>query len=187
MENTIIFLRHAKVKKELGSPSEKWVLSEEGIKIIENIVATGIFDDVEVIISSAQKMCIQTSYFLADRLGKEIITNSDLDEIGKGTIFIEHPEDYKQQVKEVFENPNESINEWEPANSALKRFQRGMEKIYRDYSHRKILIVSHGIVMNLYFNYLLKESQDKLLTRYLALKSCAWGRVVGTKVERDFI
>jgi len=187
MENTIVFLRHAKVKKELESPSEKWVLSDEGVKIIEEIVTTGIFDDVEVIISSAQKMCIQTSYFLADRLGKEIITNSDLDEIDKGTIFIEHPEDYKQQIKEVFENPNESIREWEPASVALKRYQRGMDIINRDYSHQKILIVSHGIVMNLYFNYLLKESQDKLLQRYLSLKSCAWGVVIGNTVEKDFV
>ena len=93
MHNTYIFLRHTKVRKDTEAPSEKWVMSEEGLKFIEEVAATGIFDNVETIITSTQKKCIQTAYFLAERLDKEIITNPGLNEIDKGTNLIEDPEE----------------------------------------------------------------------------------------------
>ena len=74
MKNTYVFLRHAQITKDSTEHSDKWVLSDAGIKYVEEVAATGIFDDVNVIISSSQKKVIQTAYFLADRLNKDIIT-----------------------------------------------------------------------------------------------------------------
>jgi len=187
MPNTYIFLRHAKVRKDTDAPSDTWVLSEEGIKFIEEVAATGIFDNIEKIITSSQKKCIQTAYFLADRLDKEIVTNPGLNEIDKGTDLIEDPEEYEEQVKKVFENYSESVSGWEPANHAFRRFQLAMDRIEQEYKHNIILIVSHGIVLTLYFNYLLKENQGNLFPRWKALKGCAWGRVKDNEVLRDIV
>ena len=187
MPNTYIFLRHTKVRKDTDAHSETWVLSEEGIKFIEEVAATGIFDNVERIITSSQKKCIQTAYFLAERLGKDIITNPGLNEIDKGANLIEEPEEYEEQVKKVFENYSESVGGWEPANQAFRRFQVTMDRIEQEYRHNIILIVTHGIVLTLYFNHLLKENQGSLFPRWKALKSCAWGRVKDNEVLRDIV
>ncbi len=187
MHNTYIFLRHAKVRKDTDAHSENWVLSEDGIKFIEEVAITGIFDNVEKIITSSQKKCIQTAFFLAERLDKEILTNPGLNEIDKGTTLIEDPEEYIEQVKNVFDNYSESVSDWEPANQALRRFQLAMERIEQEYKHNTILIVSHGIVLTLYFNYLLKENQGKLFPRWKDLKSCAWGKVKDNEVLRDIV
>jgi broad specificity phosphatase PhoE len=185
MQNTMIFLRHAKVRKDTNEHSEKWVLSEEGLKYIEEVFATGIFDDIDIIISSTQKICIQTAYFLADRLGKEIITNPDLNEIEKGTKLIETSEEYFELAESVLANYERSIANWEPANKAYKRYQLAIERIDKEYNHKKILIVSHGIVMSLYFTHMLKEPLSNIFPRYKALKQCAWGRIRNNVVERD--
>ena len=187
MQNTYVFLRHAKVRKDSNEPSDKWVLSDEGIKYVEEVAATGIFDDVNVIISSSQKKVIQTAYFLADRLNKEIITNPNLDEIDKSATLIEDPEEYERQVIEVFEKPDENINGWESANQALKRFQLGMDRIDKEHSHKKILIVTHGIVLTLYFANILKETTEEIISRWKKLKSCAWGIVKEKKIIHDIV
>lgn len=187
MQNTYVFLRHAKVKKDTSEHSEKWVLSDEGIKFIEEVVATGIFDDVENIISSSQKKVIQTAYFLADRLNKDILTNPSLNEIDKGSELIEDPEEYEKQVIKVLEKPDESISGWEKANQALKRFQLGMDRIEKEHSHKKILIVTHGIVLTLYFASIRKESMKEIISRWKNLKSCAWGIVKDKKIIHDIV
>ena len=187
MQNTYVFLRHAKVRKDTSEPSDKWVLSEEGIKYVEEVAATGIFDDVNVIISSSQKKVIQTAYFLADRLDKEIVTNPNLNEIDKGSVLIEIPEEYEKQVTRVFEKPDESISGWESANQALKRFQLGMDRIEQEHSHKKILIVTHGIVLTLYFASILKETTEEIISRWKRLKSCAWGIIKEKKIIHDIV
>jgi len=187
MQNTYVFLRHAKITKNTAEPSDKWVLSDEGIKYVEEVAATGIFDDVNVIITSSQKKVIQTAYFLAERLGKDIITNPSLNEIDKGSVLIEDPIEYENQVVKVLEKPDESISEWETANQALKRFQLGMNRIEQEHSHKKILIVTHGIVLTLYFASILKESTEDTISRWKKLKSCAWGIVKDKKVVHDIV
>ena len=181
----MIFLRHARIKKDSDSHSEKWVLSDEGIKYIEEMFAAGTFDDVDVIISSSQKMCIQTAFFLSERLGKEIITNPGLNEIEKGVKLIETSDEYMELAKEVLTNYEKSIANWEPANKAFKRYQMTIERIDKEYNHKKILIVSHGIVMNLYFTHMLKLPLSNLFPRYKSLKQCAWGIIKDNVVERD--
>ncbi|NPD88415.1 MAG: hypothetical protein HGN29_06810 [Asgard group archaeon] len=185
MQNTIIFLRHAKIKKDTDAHSEKWILSDEGLKYIEEVFTAGIFDDVNVIISSSQKMCIQTAYFLANRLDKEIITNPDLNEIEKGAELIETSAEYMEIAESVLTNYEKDIANWEPANKAYKRYQMAIDRINSEYNHKKILIVSHGIVMTLYFTQQLKEPLSNLFPRYKSLKQCAWGIVKDNEVIRD--
>ena len=67
MNNTFIFFRHAPTKIDPSKPANKWILSEEGFKEIKESLQSSEFDDVDVIISSAEKKAIQTAYFLAER------------------------------------------------------------------------------------------------------------------------
>ena len=187
MHNTYVFLRHAQVTKDITEHSDKWILSDKGIKFIEEVAATGIFDDVDTIISSLQKKVIQTAYFLADRLDKDIITNPSINEINKGSAIVEDPEEYEKQVEKVLEKPDESISGWETANQASKRFQLGIDRIEKEHSHKKILIVTHGIVLTLYFASILRETTEETISRWKKLKSCAWGIVKDKKIIHDIV
>ena len=55
MNNTLIFLRHAKTIQDKSKPSSQWRLAETGKKTAKELAASGIFDDVDIVISSNEK------------------------------------------------------------------------------------------------------------------------------------
>ena len=151
MKNSYIFFRHALTRIDKEQPAEKWVISDEGIQEACEVISSGKFDDVDVIISSSEKKAIQTAYYLAERIEKEIILNPNFKELDRGHDFIESKEDYETMVWRIFNNRTECSFGWETAEKALARFKRGIARIENTYSDKKIFIVSHGIVLTLYY------------------------------------
>lgn len=81
-------------------------------------------------------------------------------------------------------NWDQSYNKWERANSALKRFSKEIEEIDSRYSNKKILIVAHGGVINLYFAKIL-EKLDNVFNRALSNSFCDYGIIQDGKVLKD--
>ncbi|OLS33262.1 MAG: hypothetical protein HeimAB125_00590 [Candidatus Heimdallarchaeota archaeon AB_125] len=187
MRNSYIFLRHALTTIDSSQPAEKWVISEEGIEEICNAVSSGKFDDVDVIISSSEKKAIQTAYYLAERTEKEINLNPNFKELNRGQEFVDTQEDYETRVWRIFDNPTTCSFGWETAESALARFKRGIFRLENTYSNQKIIVVSHGIILTLFFGDLLGLEKEELFTRWKKMKFCAWGKVTESKVVRDII
>ena len=187
MNNTYVFLRHALTTIDKELPAEKWVISDKGIEEICNVVSLGKFDDVDVIISSSEKKAIQTAFYLSERIEKEINLNPNLKELDRGEEVIETQEDYETKVWRIFDNPSECSFGWETAEGALGRFKRGISRIENTYSNKKIFIVSHGIVLTLFFGELLGLEKEELFPRWKKLKFCAWGTVIDGKVDRDIV
>ena len=187
MNNTYVFLRHALTTIDKELPAEKWIISETGIEEICKVVSSGKFDDVDVIISSSEKKAIQTAFYLSERIEKEINLNPNLRELNRGEEVIETQEDYETKVWRIFDNPSECSFGWETAEETLGRFKRGISRIENTYSNKKIFIVSHGIVLTLFFGDLLGLEKEELFSRWKKLKFCAWGTILDGKVDRDIV
>jgi broad specificity phosphatase PhoE len=151
MKNHYVFFRHAPTKIDKDVPAEKWVISDEGIEEVCEIISSGKFDDIDVIISSSEKKAIQTAFYLAERIEKEIILIPNFKELERRGQFVESNEDYDTKVWRVFKNPLECSFGWETAQQALVRFKRGLRRIENSYADKKIFLVSHGIILALYF------------------------------------
>lgn len=187
MNNTYVFLRHALTTIDKELPAEKLVISDKGIEDICSVVSSGKFDDVDVIISSSEKKAIQTAFYLSERIEKEINLNPNLKELDRGEEVIKTQEDYETKVWRIFDNPSECSFGWETAEGALGRFKRGMSRLENTYSNKKIFIVSHGIVLTLFFGDFLGLKNEELFPRWKKLKFCAWGTIIDGKVDRDIV
>jgi len=75
---------------------------------------------------------------------------------------------------------------WETALHALCRFTGVLEEIASEEEDRRILIVSHGCVLSLYFADLL-NSLDNVYERWRKIRFCSWGKVESGKVLKDII
>jgi 2,3-bisphosphoglycerate-dependent phosphoglycerate mutase len=150
MKNSYIFFRHALTRIDKETPAEQWVISDEGIENVCEVISTGKFDDVDVIISSSEKKAIQTAYYLAERIEKEIILNPNFRELERKGEFVETKEDYDTRVWRIFNNPSECSFGWETAERALTRFKQGISRLENTYSGKNIFIVSHGIILSLF-------------------------------------
>ena len=187
MDNTFIFFRHALTKIDHTKPAYQWVLSDEGMQEAKKILTSGEFDDIDVIYTSTEKKAIQTAYYLSKKLEKEIIADSRLNELNRGHDFIDTKKEYEETVAKAFLHMNSRVQKWESAHNALTRFQKTIEEIGKKYSNKKILVVSHGIVLTLYFVKLLELSPNELFTRWKSLLFCDWGIVKEGKVIKDII
>lgn len=185
MNNKIIFLRHALTKFDPNKPANKWILRDEGIEQISQLCDYKIFFDVDIIISSTEKKAIQTAHYITKNVEKKIITNSALNELNRGEKAIETAEEYRQCVKAIFNDLH--IGGWETAENALKRFRDEIAKIDQEHTEKTILIVSHGIILSLYFGFLLTIDSSNLFERWEQFKFCTWGIVENNKVTKDII
>ncbi len=186
MNNTIVFLRHAETKKDPNIQVSKWVLTREGEKESEDLARKGFFDDVDVIICSAEHKAYQTASPIAKKLRKTIIKEKELNELDRDKGKVLPKEEYDKVKTKILEDLDYASHGWETSRHALNRFRQAVEKIDNKYSYKKILIVSHGTVMSLYFAYL-KGDLKNLLQRWKSLRFCAWGIVKEGKVIKDII
>ena len=185
MNNRFIFLRHASTKFDPNKPSHKWILRDEGIEQASQLCDNEIFFDVDIIISSTEKKAIQTAHYIAKNVEKKIVTNSALNELNRGERVIESAEEYRQCVKAIFNDIH--IGGWETAENALKRFRDEIARIDQEHTEKIILIVSHGIILTLYFGYLLALENCNLFERWEQFKFCTWGIVEYNSVTKDII
>jgi len=150
MKNTYVLFRHALTTIDKTQPADKWVISEKGIKQVCKTIASGKFDDIDIIVCSTEKKAIQTAFYLSERIGKDIKLNPNFRELDRGDKFVKNKENYETLVWRTFNNPTESSFGWEKAKEALTRFQRGIKRLENSYSNKKIFLVSHGIILTLF-------------------------------------
>ena len=184
MNNTLIFLRRAETKKKKNIPVSKWVLTEEGKQKSEDLVKTGIFDDVDIIISSKEVKAYQTAKPFAKKLNKRIIQIKELSELNRDKGKTMTKEYYDKMKVKIFEDLDYTDFGWETSNHALNRFKKAVKKIDKKYENKKILIVAHGTVMTLYFAFLQNKLND-LFSRWKGLDFCGYGIVKNNKVVKD--
>lgn len=184
-DNTLILLRHAETNVNKNTIISKWTLTDKGQKDASNLFNSDLFRDVNIIITSREEKAYQTAYPLSERLHKKIIRDENLNEISrdKGS-YLKTKDEYLKTMKQCLENKNQLYNNWETANHALERFSKALHKIDFKYSNKKILIVAHGGVINLFFAYIL-EQLDRIFERFLSNTFCDYGIIQNSKVIKD--
>lgn len=184
MNNTFYFLRHAETKVDKNTPVSKWVLSEYGEKQAEQRASEGIFDDVDVVFSSAEGKAYQTAKPIADKIGMSITQLKEIDELDRDKGEFLSSEDYEHKIKYCLEYSKESVNNRETAEHALIRFENKIDELDRDYENKKILVVGHGFTINMYFAKLL-GLLDQTYKRLGQNDFADWGVVKNQKVIKD--
>lgn len=186
MNNTLIFLRHGKTIQDKSKPISQWRLAETGKKTAKELAASGIFDDVDIVISSNEKKAYQTAKPFADRIGKRIIKISELSELNRDKGGLLTQENYRRMMVKIFKELDFEAYKWETSRHALRRFKHAIENIDKQYHNKKILIVIHGIVMSLYFADI-QNIRENIFMRWESLAFCAWGIVKNGKIVKDVI
>lgn len=183
--NKLIFFRHAETKIDENSVISKWFLTEKGKKKAINTLNSKFFDDVDLIITSDEEKAYQTAYPLSKRLHQEIIRDKNLNEIIRDNGgFLKNKDEYTKILKLCVRNRNQSFNNWETANHALTRFLKRIQEINSQYSNKKIMIVAHGVVINLYFAEILGKLKD-VFERWLTNTFCDYGIIQNNNVIKD--
>ena len=184
MSTTIYFLRHGKTKVDKDIPVSKWVLSDYGHKQAKAISEKPEFQEFDVIIASGEEKARQTAQPIADKLGKEVLREPELSELDRDAGgFMSHDE-YEHAVHETLVHRDVSVSNWETASHALERFSKKVEELTETYKGKKILVVGHGMTMNLYFAKLLNKL-DEVHERLGQNDFCDWGVVEDGKVVKN--
>ena len=182
--NLYYLLRHGEVNVDPSKPANEWSLSDRGKNSIFEVVERGVFDKIDVIYSSEENKAYFTAKIIADALEKKVWKLYNFNELDRSkTGFLKN---YDDALKEAFSKLQESRNNWEPCSDALKRFREGIEILDQRHENKRILVVSHGIVLTLYFAYL-KGEMNHLFSRWRRLYFLSYGIVEDSTVIKDII
>jgi broad specificity phosphatase PhoE len=185
LNQKLFFLRHCESELDFNIPASQWSLSGKGELHAKRLASSGHFDDVEVIITSEEKKAHQTAHPIAKRNSLSIQEMPNFNELDRDVATPLTKNEYETSVKRALENPHEDVHGWETTSSALRRFTSGVDDVKKK-EETKLLIVSHGIVLTLYFG-VLTHQMDNLYTRWKKLSFGAWGVVEGGNVVKDII
>lgn len=185
MNNLLFFLRHAETMIDPTIKISEWELSEIGKEQAKELAHLEIFQNFNFIFSSPERKAIETIEPLAKKLGKEIMILDDLRELERDLgKYLDSREEYRKIVKMALENRDYNFNNWERASIALERFEKEIKKIDQQYQKSKILIVSHGLVLSLYF-----AKKRKVLNfvfdRWKKTGFCDYGIIKESKIIKD--
>lgn len=185
MKNTYYFLRHADTKKDSNLHATLWSLSELGVAQSVGIVESGLFDEIDLIVTSNELKAQQTAGPLATKLGLIIVINSDFREVERGEKFLTQ-EEFEKLKKAKLEDLDCDFDGGETGRRALKRFEYGIKDLENNYHGKKILIVSHGTILSLYFAKV-KNDFSGIFDRWQSLKFCALGVIKDNEVVKDIV
>ena len=183
--NTLLLVRHAETKVDENMIISKWLLTEKGQRDAINLFSSNLFHDVDIITTSGEQKAFQTAHALSKRLHKKITRDENLNEISRDQgRYLKTKDEYLKTMKLCVENRTQSYNNWETANHALKRFSKAIHEIDSKVSNKKILIVAHGGVINLYFAKIIGQL-DKVFERIITNTFCDYGIIQNNKIIKD--
>lgn len=182
--NTFIFLRHAETKVDNNIKISQWLLTKKGKNDAYQLSELNIFNDIDIIISSNEQKAYQTAYPISKKLNNKVIRDENLNEIMRDHGSFLGKDEYLQNMKNCMENKDQTYNNWETADHALERFSKRIQEIDLKYTNKKILIVAHGGVINLYFAKILGKL-DTTFERILTNSFCDYGLIQNDKVLKD--
>jgi broad specificity phosphatase PhoE len=170
----------------LAKPARDWPITAAGAKLARELAASEKFSEIHGIIHSSELKAKQTAEAFAEGLEVQMYQLSGLDELARDHEGKLNDEEYRERVYRTFSNPGKSVPGWESANSALKRFEDAVRKVDIMFHQKNVLIVSHGLVMTLYFCKL-KNFQSIAYERWKQLEFLAWGMVRDGRALVDIV
>lgn len=146
---TIMFLiRHAHVQLDLDVPSSDWRLSEEGIRLANQLASLPLFQNIAAVYTSPEPKAVATGQPLATRWDVPLLKYHGLSELKRGKNNIAGREAYEYAVRAAFASPDTSVGGWERAVDAQQRMVATVEQLAAHHVE-PFAVVSHGLVLSL--------------------------------------
>ncbi len=186
MPALLYLLNHTEPEVEYGEIPSKWNLSRKGREQAVALALSGVFSSVDVIVSSSEPRAFQTAYPIAIRNKVKVIRNPLFNELNQDGGFFMTSRGYEESVKMVLMDPDYKVYGWETHRAALARFQNGIRETLDEYNVGSILVVSHNIILTLFFCYVL-GAFESAIERWQSLKYGAWGIINGDVVVKDIV
>ena len=186
MTNSLYFLRHAETKVNLSTPAREWPITKDGVLLVKELVASEKISEIDGIVHSSEGKAKQTAEVFAEGLDVQMYQLSGLDELARNHEGKLNDEEYRERVHRTLSDQEKSAPGWESAASALKRFEDAVRKVDIMFHRKNVLIVTHGIVLTLYFCKL-KNFQSIAYERWKQLKFLAWGLVRDGRALVDIV
>ena len=174
-----VWNKQKKIQGQLNSP-----LTEEGIEKLKKTAETLERTDFQGVYTSHMERTVETAGIILDKNRKnlekpvKIEKMRELNEIHfgiwQGKTYEEIKKEYPQEYDNYFNSPDKyraRVIGGEDLSEGLERFLGGMEKIVSFEKTRsgsgKILIITHGTVLELFINYVKNRRMDNLDERKL--------------------
>ena len=174
-----VWNKQKKIQGQLNSP-----LTEEGIEKLKKTAETLKRTDFQGVYTSHMERTVETAGIILDKNRKnlekpvKIQKMRELNEIHfgiwQGKTYEEIKKEYPQEYDNYFNSPDKyraRVIGGEDLSEGLERFLGGMEKIVSFEKTRsgsgKILIITHGTVLELFINYVKNRRMDNLDERKL--------------------
>ena len=186
LTNSLYFLRHAETQEDESIPVRDWIITKAGIDLTRELAKAEAFSEIHGIIHSSEGKARQTAEIFAEGLDVQMYQLSGLDELSREHEGALTYEEYRDRVRKTVSNPEKNVLGWESGASALKRFEDAVRKIDIMFHRKNVLIVSHGIVLTLFFCKL-KKFEAIAYERWSQLKFLSWGLVRDGRVLVDLV
>jgi len=186
MNNKLIFLRHAPTLKDLTVPIEQWGIQPESVDVLTNLSNSPDFANINLIYSSPKNKAIVTAQVFAQKNNLEINKVEDITEIKKPGAEQLSSEDYENMKLKILTDPNFTDLGWETSGHAIDRFTLAINTINCENEGKKILVVSHGTILTLYFAKL-QNQLSNILNRWHNLNFGNYGIITNGIVTKDII
>ena len=184
MSNSLYFLRHAETKIKPEVPAREWNLTKVGRLSTQELVESQTFDKIDGIIHSSEKKAKQTANYFAKAFNVETYELPEIDELKRNHEGTLTNEEYRARVRATLTNWEHNEPGWESGETALSRFKEGVRRINIMFHDMNILVVSHGLVLTLFFSDL-TNLRNIAYERWAQLKFLSWGLVRDNRVLID--
>jgi broad specificity phosphatase PhoE len=185
VSNSLYFLRHAETTIDPSLPIREWSVTPAGLLQTHELAASEVFDKIEGIVHSSEKKAQQTADVFAKHLDVELYELTEFDELHRQQSILSSQE-YRARVRTTLTDWDRGVPGWESGSEALRRFAEGVKRINIMFYCRNLLVVTHGLVLTLYFCEL-RNLQSIAYERWTQLPFLAWGLVREGRVLIDLI
>jgi broad specificity phosphatase PhoE len=163
-----------------------WDLTEAGRLSSMELAKSQVFSKIEGIVHSSENKAKETADFIANETGAETYVLDEFDELKRNHKGFLTNEEYRGRVREALTNWEQPVSDWESGEDALTRFMDGIRRTNMMFHNKNILVVSHGLVLTLYFSSL-THFQKIAYERWAQLKFLSWGLVRDGHVLIDIV
>jgi broad specificity phosphatase PhoE len=145
-----------------------------------------VFRKIEGIVHSSEEKAKQTADIFANELKVMTYELPEFDELNRDHKGFLTSEEYRAHVRLTLTEWGNNVPDWESGDDALSRFLEGIRRVNLMFHNKEIMIVSHGIVLTLYFS-TLTHFWKIAYERWAQLKFLSWGLVIDDKVLIDIV
>jgi broad specificity phosphatase PhoE len=186
LTNSLYFLRHAETVVDLSAPARAWSITKQGAMLTRELANSKKLSSIDGIIHSSEVKARQTAEIFAEGLDVQMYELSGLDELTREHAGTLTNQEYRDRVRRTVIDLEKNVPEWESGASAVKRFEDAVRKVDIMFYRKNVLIVSHGIVLTLYFCKL-KRFEAIAFERWSQLDFLSWGLVRDGRVLVDLV